>query len=305
MMENRKIWFKGKIVDVNDALINVLSPSSQYGLNVFEGLRGYWNDDKKQMYIFRLNDHLDRLSRSCKLLHINCPYSRDEIKNAIIDTVKVNGYREDIAIRLTIFGDEFGSWASTDHFDMFISPIPKKQTNPEYNKNSLRCCISSWVRINENSLSPRIKCGANYINSRMAQLDALAKGFDTTIFLNKDGKLSEGPGSCLFIIKNSKIITPLLTDDVLESITRDTVMTIAREELNNSVVERSLDRSELYDADEAFLCGSAMEITRLAEVDGFKFCYDDNSLTKLLHSKYVDIVRGNNTNYTKWLTEVY
>ena len=183
-MDDRKIWFKGKIVPVDEAKINILAPTSQYGLNVFEGIRGYWNDEKQQMYVFRLEDHINRLLKSCKLLSITCPYSKEDIKKAILSTIKANNYKEDIAIRVTVFADGFFSWASTNDFDMFISPVPKKQTNPEYNKSGLKCCISSWKRIDENSLSPRIKCGANYINSRMAQLDALSKGFDTAVFLN-------------------------------------------------------------------------------------------------------------------------
>lgn len=304
-MDNRKIWFKGKIVDLKDANINVLAPTSQYGLNVFEGIRGYWNADQKQMYIFRMNDHLNRLFKSCKLLHITCPYSKSEIEDAILDTIKANNYKEDIAIRVTIFADGFGNWASTSSFDMFISPIPKKQTNPEYNKQGLKCCLSSWVRINENSLSPRIKCGANYINSRMAQLDAISKGFDTAIFLNEKGHIAEGPGSCLFIAKNNTLVTPLLTDGVLESITRDSLVVISRNSFNLHVVERSIDRTELYDADEAFLCGSAMEITKLDEIDSFKFVYSPDSITNRLHKKYVDIARGLDSRYLDWLTKVY
>ena len=305
MMESRKIWFKGKIVPLEEAKINVLAPTSQYGLNVFEGIRCYWNEQQSQLYIFRLEDHLKRLFKSCKLLSIDCPYTKERIKEAIIETIKANKYKEDISIRLTIFADGFYSWASTKEFDMFISPVPKKQTNPEYNKTGLKCCISSWKRIDENSLSPRIKCGANYINSRMAQLDAISKGFDTTIFLNKNGNLAEGPGSCLFIIKNKELITPLFTDGVLESITRDSVIDIAKQIYNLEVSERSIDRTELYNADEAFLCGSAMEITKIDSVDAFALNYDENSITSSIHSSYLDIVRGNNLNYINWLTKVY
>ena len=304
MMENRKIWFKGKIVNLEEAKINVLAPTSQYGLNVFEGIRAYWNEELKQLFVFRLDDHINRLLKSCKLLHIACPYSKTEIEKAILDTIKANQLKEDISIRVTIFGDGFYSWASTKDFDMFISPVPKKQTNPEYNKLGLKCCISSWTRIDENSLSPRIKCGANYINSRMAQLDAVTKGFDTTIFMNKLGHLSEGPGSCLFIYKKGKLITPLLSDGVLESITRDTVLSIALSQ-SMSFEERSVDRTELYDADGAFLCGSAMELTKIDEVDGFNFSYNDDCLFFKLHKRYLDIVRGCVKHNDKWLTKVY
>lgn len=200
---SRLIWLGGEILPVEEAKINVLAPTSQFGLNVFEGIRCYWNEEKKQLFAFRLEDHFKRLKRSQKLLQIDDKYSIDELTKYFMDTVKANNYKEDIAVRQTIFVDGFGTWSSKEEVNMFISPIPKGKTSAEYNKKGLKCCISSWERINDNSLSPRIKCGANYINSRMGQLEALKNGYDTTIFLNKNGKISEGPGSCFFMIKNN------------------------------------------------------------------------------------------------------
>lgn len=303
---SRLIWFDGKIVPVEDAKINVLSPTSQFGLNVFEGIRCYWNDNKKQLFAFRLKEHYERLKRSQRLLQMEEKYTIDELKEAFIATVLANKYQEDIAVRQTLFIDGFGSWSSKETINMFISPISKKKTNAEYNKKGLNCCISSWERINDNSLSPRIKCGANYINSRMGQLEALRNGYDTTIFLNKDGKISEGPGSCFFMIKDNVLITPLLTDGVLESITRDTIIKIAKEELNINVVERSIDRTEAYMADEAFLCGSAMEITPIYSIDRYPInngvC---GTITDKIHKLYLDIVTGENEKYMDWVTPIY
>lgn len=274
----RFIWFDGKIVDVNDAKINVLSPTSQFGLNVFEGIRCYWNKQSQQLYAFRLEDHLKRLKRSQKLLQMEDKYSMSELEKAFVDTVKANGYQEDIAVRQTLFVDGFGSWSSASPVNMFISPIQKAKTNPEYNKKGLNCCISSWRRISDSSLSPRIKCGANYINSRMAQLEALKNGYDTAIFLNAHETVSEGPGSCLFMVKDGVLYTPLLTDSVLESITRDTVMKISKV-LGIDTIERSIDRTELYTCDEAFLCGSAMEITPIFSID--KYAVGDGAQGKI------------------------
>ena len=229
---NRLIWLGGEILNVNDAKINVLSPTSQFGLNVFEGIRCYWNENKNQLLAFRLADHFKRLKCSQKLLMIEDKYNFDELEKAFKDVIKANDYKEDLAVRMTVFVEGFGSWSSKSPVNMFVAPIPKAKTNPEYNKKGLHCCISSWQRITDNSLSPRIKCGANYINSRMAQLEALRNGYDTTIFLNKDGKISEGPGSCLFMVKDGVLITPQLTDSVLESITRDSLIQIAKDILN-------------------------------------------------------------------------
>lgn len=305
-IEERYIWLNGQILHLPEARINVLAPTSQFGLNVFEGIRCYWNEEKQQLYAFRLDAHYERLKRSQKLLKFEDTYTINEMKKALMDVVRANDYKEDIAVRQTLFIDGFGSWSSRGPVNMFVAPIPKAKTNPEYNKAGLNCCISSWQRINDNSISPRIKCGANYINSRMAQLEALENGYDTTIFLNERGTVAEGPGSCLFIVRDGKLITPLITDSVLESITRDTVIRIAREELGISVEERSVDRTELYMCDEAFLCGSAMEITPVLSVD--KYVVADGcqgKITKKIHQIYLDMVTGKLPGYDKWLTEIY
>ena len=164
---------------------------------------------------------------------------------------------------------------------------------------------SSWRRIDDTSLSPRIKCGANYMNSRMAQLEALENGCDTTIFLNAQGKVCEGPGSCLFMVRNGVLITPLITDSVLESITRDTIIKLAKEELGISVEERSVDRTELYICDEAFLCGSAMEVNPIISIDGIAVGNGENIITRKLHQEYLNAVTGENRKQTGWLTEIY
>lgn len=302
---NRFIWLGGEILNVNDAKVNVLSPTAQFGLNVFEGIRCYWSEEEQQLYAFRLDDHYQRLNRSQKLLQINSKYSYEELKQALVDVVKANEYKEDIAVRQTLFVDGFGTWSSEDTVNMFVAPIPKRKTSAEYNKRGLNCCVSSWRRIDDNVLSPRIKCGANYINSRMAQREALRNGYDTTIFLNTNGNVAEGPGSCLFIVRGDALITPRLTDSVLESITRDTLIKLARHAGMN-VVERTIDRTELYDCDEAFLCGSAMELTPVLSVD--RYVVGDGKegpVTHRLHDLYLKCVTGKLEGYSHWLTPIY
>ena len=180
---NRFIWFKGQIMNVNDAKVNVLSPTSQFGLNVFEGIPCYWNDEQKQLYAFRLDDHYDRLSRSARLIQLDCKYTREDFRKALIDTIKANEYDENLSVRQTLFVDGFGSWGSEGPVEMFVAPIPRGRTSAEYNKKGLNCCVTSWRRISDENLSPRIKCGANYINSRVGQREALRNGYDTCIFL--------------------------------------------------------------------------------------------------------------------------
>lgn len=304
-VSNRFIWYKGDVVNVNDAKINILSPTAQFGLNVFEGIPCYWNEDKKQLFAFRLSDHYDRLLRSAKLLQIDVPYTKADLQKALVEAVTANEYEENISVRQTLFVDGFGSWGSEGPVDMFVAPIPKRKTSSEYNKQGLRCCVASWRRINENDLSPRIKCGANYINSRAGQREALRNGYDTCIFLNEAGKVAEGPGSCLFIVSKGCLITPALTDGVLESITRDTIIKIA--EANHiPVVERTVDRTELYTCDEAFLCGSAMEITPILSIDGHPIHdYQSDTVTQRVHQLYLDAAKGELAVFNAWVTPIY
>ena len=303
---NRLIWFKGQIMNVNEAMVNVLSPTSQFGLNVFEGIPCYWNDDQKQLYAFRLSDHYDRLIRSVKLIQLDCKYTKGDFQKALVDTVKANEYDENLSVRQTLFVDGFGSWGSEGPVEMFVAPIPRGRTAAEYNKKGLNCCITSWRRISDENLSPRIKCGANYINSRVGQREALRNGYDTCIFLNEVGKVAEGPGSCFFMIRGNQLITPRLTDSVLESITRDTVIKLAVEELGMEFVERTIDRTEVYMADEAFLCGSAMEVTPIYTVDKYAIgTGEQGPKTKAIHLKYLEAAQGKLAKYQDWLTKIY
>ncbi len=302
---NRFIWYKGDIVNVNDAKINILAPTAQFGLNVFEGIPCYWNGEQGQLYAFRLDDHYDRLLRSARLIQINCPYTKSDFKKALLDVVRANEYDESISVRQTLFVDGFGSWGSSDTVDMFVAPIPKRKTSHEYNKMGLSCCVTSWRRISDTTLSPRIKCGANYINSRVGQREALRNGYDTCIFLNDAGKVSEGPGSCFFMVTNGTLITPLLTDSVLESITRDTVIKLAKH-IGVPVVERTVDRTELYSCDEAFLCGSAMEITPVLSIDRYEIGSGEaGEITATLHRLYLDAAMGKNDKFKNWITPIY
>ena len=154
---NRFIWYNGGIVNVNDAKVNILSPTAQFGLNVFEGIPCYWNDEENRLYAFRIGDHYDRLIRSAKLLQIDCPYSKEDMQNALTAVIAANEYTENLSVRQTLFVDGFGSWGSEKPVGMFVAPIPKKNTSAEYNKNGLNCSVTSYRRISDNTLPPRIK----------------------------------------------------------------------------------------------------------------------------------------------------
>lgn len=297
--KERCIWLNGRIVPVGEATVCVLSPTAQFGLNVFEGIPCYWNRVEERLYAFRLSDHHDRLLQSARLMQINCPYSKDDLREAFICAVNSGDYRENISVRQTVFIEGEGSWGSADPVGMFVAPIERKKTSAEYNKTGLKACISSWRRIGDNTISPRIKCGANYINSRMGQREAIRNGYDTCIFLNDKDKIAEAPGSCVFIIKNGRLVTPLLTDSVLESITRRTIIDIAKE-LDIETEERTIDRTELYTADEMFLCGSAMEIRPVLSIDGYVLMDKAGEWTKAIHDRYLYYAMGNDRELHNW-----
>lgn len=303
---HRLIWIGGKIVPVAEATVNVLSPTSQFGANVFEGIRCYWSEQDQQLYAFRLADHYKRLQNSIKILRFNSPYSTSDFQQGLIDVVKANGYREDIAVRQTVFVDGIGgTWNSCEPINMFIAPIAKPFQKIQ-DKAGLRCQVSSWERISDRNLSPRAKVGANYINSRMAYLEARENGYDTALILNNQGRISEGPGACFFMVRDNKLITPPPTASVLESITRDTIIRIAAEQLGIETQERDIDRTELYICDEAFLCGSAMEITHITNIDGL--AVGDGKLGKItqdLSHIYHQIITGQLSQYKEWLTPIY
>lgn len=303
--DERKIWLNGEIIPVNDAKINVLAPTSQFGANVFEGIRCYWNEEERQLYGFRLSDHYDRLLQSMRLFGLKSPYTKEELEKHLKSVIIANNYKEDIAVRQTVFVDGFGSWFSTEPVGMFIAPIAKGRKNIPLIDGE-KTCVSSWERISERDMSPRVKVGANYINSRLAKIEASERGFDSALFLNRDGYVSEGTGSCFCMIKNAELITPMLTDSVLESITRNTIMKIAAEELGLKVTERRINRTETYTCDEAFFCGSAVEVTPIIQIDGYQVGNGiPGELTRSLHRKYLDIATGNNKKYINWITPIY
>lgn len=299
----RVVWLAGDLLPAKDAKIYALSPTCQYGLSVFEVVRCYLNSTNNQLLAFRLKDHLERIFQSAKVMRLRPKYTLSEVQNAFIETIIANRYMEDITVRIVFFVNEFGSWSSECDCEMLIAPIPRGRA---YDSDTgITCCVSSWERISDKSLPPRVKAGPNYINSRMAQLEAKNNGFDSALFLNREGKLSEAPGSCVFIVRRGELITPPITASILESITRDTIIKIARNDLGLSVIERDIDRTELYVCDEVFLCGTTMEVVPVLSVDNIVVGSGKaGPLTKTIKQRYFDIVRGKVDAYKEWLSSL-
>ena len=298
------IWMDEEFVPFEKATVHVLSPCARNAVNVFEGIRGYWNSDRNELFCFRLPEHYKRLFESMRIMHLELPYSMQNHTEFLLETLRKNEIREDVHIRHQVLVNGIGYFSATEPVSMFIATMPR-QSSPQLEKGT-RCCISTWVRISDDSVPPRVKAGSNYQNSRLAQIWAKKFGFEDAILLNANGKVAEGPAACLFMIRNGKLITPSVTQGILESVTRDTIIELAKIEMDLDVIEREIDRTELYVAEEAFFVGTAAEVKPIIEIDGFRLkSLDSGSLTRRIQRCFFDVVRGYNPKYADWLTPVY
>ena len=300
------IFLNGEYVKYKDARIHVLSTANKFAAVVYEGIRGYWNEKQQELYVFRHKEHLDRLFRSMKICRMESPYSYEEYRQILIELIKKCNLREDIHIRQQslILADN-GGISSISPVGIMVAAIPMGRYFSS-EKSGINVCISSWRRISDIALPPRIKCTANYANSRLSSIQAKEDGYDEAILLTQQGYVSEGSVANLFIVKDGRPITPLSTDGVLEGITRATIIDIFKAELNLDVVERHIERTELYTADEAFFCGSGAEITPILSIDKHKLVNkQEKSITQKIRDFYSTVVTGRNSAYLKWLTPVY
>ena len=297
------VTINGNLMPLKDAKVSITAPGLSYAALVFEGIRAYWNEEHKQLYIFRLEEHLYRFINSMKLLKFIDYPNISSIKADILQNIQANNYREDIYIRLQGYIDEWGEMAvRTPVSTSIVSyPRPRAMAFTEGKKFT----VSSWQRLDDNASPPRIKASANYLNSRLASIQAKESGYDGGIMLGANGKVSEGPGGCIFLIRNGNLITPSITSGILESITRDSILEIA-ETLKLNFETRDVDRTELYIADEIFYCGTGQEIMPILSVD--KMLAGDGmpgKITKMLQNEFTEIVRGNNPNFKNWISSTY
>jgi branched-chain amino acid aminotransferase len=301
-MSDLKIWMNGSLVPNDEAVLPVNSAAVFYATNVFEGLRAYWNPADEELYCFRLEAHFARLRESMKMMRFTVPYTDEDLFNAVREVLAGNDVREDIHMHLVAYVLGAGMEATTPT-GLYINPRRRGRLSSE----GLRCCISSWARTSDNAIPIRLKCGANYQNGRLALLQAKADGYDAPIFLNQRGEVAEGTGASFFMVRKGQIVTPPVTSDILESITRATLIEeICPTILGMDVVERDIARTELYVAEEAFFCGSGYEITPIVSVD--RFPLGDGAvgpITERLLRAYMDIVRGADKRYPVWRTPTY
>lgn len=305
-MKGEFAFFKGQIVPIDDAKISVRTHALNYGTGCFEGIRGYWNDDEQQMLVFRLRDHFERMIKSCALLFMDLKYSPEELSRITVDLLRREGYREDAYIRPLAFkSDEMIGvrlHGLQDELAIFATPFGQYVDNEE----GARVMVSSWRRVDDNSMPARGKITGTYVNSAFAKSEALMNGYDEAIVLNQNGHVSEGSAENIFIVRDGAIITPPVFDNILEGITRSTVMQLCQERLGLPVQERSIDRSELYGADEVFFTGTGVQIAAVIEIDKRRVGIGRmGPIASALRDLYFDVVRGRVPEYRHWCTPVF
>jgi branched-chain amino acid aminotransferase len=299
-------YFKNKIVPYDQAKVGVLNHTFNYGTGVFGGLRAYWNEQDNQLYLFRPLDHFRRFLDSTKLLAMELPHTPQQLTDVTIELLRAEARREDTYVRpLAFVPDETVGVRLHDlHADITIVSIPFGRYIESEEGSSVT--FSSWRRIDDNSIPARGKIIGAYVNSAFIKTDAVRAGYDEAIVLNADGHIAEGSAENFFMVRGGVLVTPPVTDNILEGITRRTVIQLAREELGMTVVERPIDRTEIYLAEEAFFCGTGVQIAAIAHVD--KRPIADGKMGPFvgkLRDLYFRIVRGMEPKFRAWNVPIY
>ncbi|MFC1981933.1 branched-chain amino acid transaminase [Chloroflexota bacterium] len=295
-------FFHDKFVPLSEANLGAMTNFFHYGTGVFEGIRGNWNAEKEQLYLFCLKEHYERMLQGCGVLKIELPYTLDELCRITVQMVEKCGFKEDIYIRPLAYksSESLGVRLHDLESDFLVFAFP---WGPYLDIDRAKCRVSSWRFPSE---VPRAKLTGLYITNALAKTEAIDGGCHEAIMLNASGYVAEGSGENLFLVIDGKMVTPGSYDNILMGITRNTVIKLAEAELGIETIERHVDRLELYGADECFLTGTAANITPVAEIDGRKIGDGEiGETTSKLQKIYSDIIRGNNSKYLSWCTPVY
>lgn len=299
-------WQNGRIVPWDQCVLHARSQGAFWGANVFEGFRGYWHDQDEALHLFRIEEHLARLERSMRSLSMVVKFSAEDLQAAIIDLVLANGWRQNVHVCVVSYFDEgpnFDPLALTEDTGVHITATPMPRSRGY--TDGVAASISSWRRISDDSMPPRIKTGANYHNSRLAHHEAVRNGYDTTVLLNQRGTVAESPGACVVMVRDGRLVTPPGTSGVLEGITVATVGQLAAEELGLALDRREIDRTELYVADEVFLCGTMAELLPITTLDRLPIGSGrPGPLTRSLQELYQRAVLGESA-HKGWTTAVH
>jgi branched-chain amino acid aminotransferase len=306
--QTTELWayFRGEFVPLRDANINVMTHGFNYGTAVFEGIRAYWNAEEEQLYALELAAHYTRLHASASVLLMEVRESPEQLADITLELLRRDGIREDAYVRPIVYksSETIGVRLHNLEADLAIFAVPFGQYIDT--EGGIRAQVSSWRRTDDNAIPARGKITGAYVNGALAKSEAQLNGFDEAIVLTQDGHVSEGSAENLFIVRGGRLITPPVTDNILEGITRRRLMALAREELSIEAIERVIDRTELYAADEVFLCGTGAQISPVVEIDRRRIADGTpGPVTRGLAQRYFDAVRGRLPAYRDWLTPVY
>jgi branched-chain amino acid aminotransferase len=299
-------FFQGEFVPIEDAKVSIMTHALNYGTGCFEGIRAYWNQEDNELYVFRLLEHFERMHRSCRILRINLPYSPQELCDTTVELLRREGHRQDVYIRplaykaSEIIGVRLHDLE--DAFAMFAVPFGRYIEKEE----GAHVCISAWRRVDDNATPARAKITGAYINSAFSKTDAMLSGYDEALVLTDTGHISEGSAENFFMVRNGFLVTPSVTSNILEGITRETVIELAAAEMGMRTHQRSIDRSEIYVCDEAFLCGTGVQVAAVTQIEHRPIGTGTiGPVVSRLRDLYFDVVRGKNPKYKRWCTPVY
>jgi len=300
------VYFKGAFVPDEEAKISIRTHAFNYGTAIFEGIRGYWNAEKEQLFVLHMEKHYERIKKNSNILMFPFSHTVAELSKITIELLKKNNHREDVYIRpLYYMSEEKLTPKVIDPIcDMSIYTMPLGDYLDV--SKGIKVMVSSWTRLPDSVIPARTKVTGGYVNSALGKTEALRNGFDECIMLNENGHVCEGSAENIFIVRDGKLITPQVSDSILEGITRACIMEIAQKEFGIPVVERSIGRSELYIADEIFLCGTGAQVSPVTEVDRRAVGNGEiGEISNKIKEKYFSIVKGKEANYAHWLTPVF
>lgn len=299
-------YFEGDYVPVEDAKVSVLTHAFNYGTGLFEGIRGYWSADQENILVFRLAEHVDRLRRNCNIMFMEIPEGPEEIEKICKEVVRRSGFHEDVYIRPIIYKSETSLGPKLRDVESKLCCYVIKLGDYVDISAGLDVAVSSWRRLSDNAIPSRAKTTGSYVNSSLAATEAKQAGFDEAIFLREDGTVSEGSAMNLFLVHDGILYTPPADADILVGITRNTVIELARNELNLEVVERPIGRTELYVCDELFFCGTGAQVAPVRSVDR-RMVGDGKPgpISKELQDIYFKVVQGKVEKYRHWVDTVY
>jgi len=305
-MTTKYAFFEGRIVPIEEAKVSIMTHAFNYGTGCFEGIRAYWNATKEQLYVFKLREHYERFLHSCNIILIALPYDVEEFSRITLELLRREGFREDTYIRPLAYKADVGIGVRLhdveDQFALFATPFGRYIEKEE----GAKVGVSSWRRINDNAVPARAKITGAYINSALIKTDAVMNGYDEAIVLTQQGHVSEGSAENLFVVRNGTLITSPVTEDILEGITRATLIELAAKELGIETIERPIDRTELYVAEEAFFCGTGVQIAAITEIDHRPVGTGEiGPIVAQLRDLYFSVARGERDEYEHWITPVY